>query len=167
MRGKTVAVIGGGDNAHYTAKDCALAGARTYLLIRSQPKARPPIRREVEDLIKQGHIIEHIDTQVTALRQQQGGVEITLSNLSNATDHINVAVIFARTGFEAKSEFLDNFDAFAGIEKNAGYLITNSVGRTAIPWVYAIGDVTNPKHQSVVNAIADGAIAAQDLSERV
>jgi len=164
--GKTVAVIGGGDNAYYTAKDVALAGARTYLLIRSRPKARNAVQKEVGTLIGQGLITARNGTRVSAFRRHQGGIEIALQGPEAAIERINVDLVFARTGYAANTEFLDAFEAFSGIAKQAGYLITDPAKRTSIPWVYAIGDVANPKHQSVVGAIADGAIAAQDLSER-
>jgi len=166
LQGKTVAVIGGGDNAHFTAKDVALAGARTYLLMRSRPKARNTVRKEVEMLIRQGLIIERTGTLVSAFRQHQDGIEIALQKSDAVIERINVDVIFARIGFAANTEFLGAFDAFSGIAKESGYLSTDSAKRTSIPWVYAIGDVANSKHQSIVSAIADGAIAAQDLSER-
>lgn len=166
LQGKTVAVIGGGDNAYFTAKDVALAGARAYLLMRFQPKARNTIRREVETLIGQGLISEHTETEVAAFRQHQGGIEIAVVGPNSIIERINVDVVFARTGFAANTEFLAAFDAFSGIAKENSYLSTDLAKRTSIPWVYAIGDVANPKHQSVTGAIADGAIAAQDLSER-
>lgn len=166
LQGKTVAVIGGGDNAHFTARDVALAGARTYLLMRSRPKAHKTIRAEVETLIGQGLITECIGTQINAFRQHPSNIEITLIGPNTVADRIYVNIIFARTGFAANTEFLEAFESFSGIAKEAGYLATDIAKRTSIPWVYAIGDVANPIHHSVVGAIADGAIAAQDLSRR-
>jgi thioredoxin reductase len=163
LTGKRVAVIGGGDNAHFTAKDMALAGSHVHLLQRSLPKARATIRGEVMQLINQGRITEQTQTQVRAFRLYQQGITITLDNGAN----ISVDRIFARLGFVANSECLLAFPAFNGIVKEAGYIQTDSCQRTSLPWVYAIGDVANARHQSVVNAIASGAIAAQDLSERV
>lgn len=167
LKGKTVAVIGGGDNAHFTAKDIAEAGAQVFLLIRSIPKARAIIRKDMEIAINQGLIIEYTKAQVREFRQEKGKVEISLIQADGIEVCIKVDMIFARTGFAANSEFLDTYSVFSGIAKECGYITTDSAKRTSIPWVYAIGDVANAKYQSVVNAIADGAIAAQDLSERV
>ncbi|MDD5123515.1 NAD(P)/FAD-dependent oxidoreductase [Methylovulum sp.] len=163
LAGKSVAVIGGGDNAYFTAKDAALAGAQVHLLIRSRPKARPVVHREVLGLVAQGRIIEHVGAQASAFRQHQGGIEILLQD----NGKVYADRVFARLGFAANTEFLDSFAVFNGMAKEAGYIKTDASKRTSIPWVYAIGDVANAKHQSVVNAIAEGAIAAQDLSERV
>ncbi len=167
LNGKTVAVIGGGDNAHYTAKDIALAGARVYLLIRSNHKARVAIRNEIENYIKQEIVTERTGARVTAFRQDNGKIEINLQDVNGIDDRIQVDRVFIRTGFAANSEFLDTCPALSGMAKESGYISTDPAKRTSIPWVYAIGDVSNPKHQSVASAIADGAIAAQDLSGRI
>lgn len=160
LQGKTVAVIGGGDNAHYTAKDLALAGAKTYLLMRSSPKARPAIRKDVVALAAQGLVTERTGSEVLAFRQHQNGIEISLSN----GDVIDADRVFARLGFTANSEFLTAFPALAGLSKHNSYITVDAYKRTSIAGVYAIGDVANSKHQSVANAIAEGAVAAQDLS---
>jgi thioredoxin reductase (NADPH) len=167
LKGKDVAVIGGGDNAHYTAKDLALAGARVYLLIRSSHKARNAIRKEVEVLMEQGAIVEHKGLQVSAFRQEKGEIEIVLRDVHGINVQITVDAVFVRAGFAANTEFLEAFEAFSGLAKESGYLATDPVKRTSIPWIYAIGDVSSVRHQSVACAIADGAIAAQDLSERI
>jgi thioredoxin reductase len=163
LTGKTIAVIGGGANAHFTAKDAALAGAQTYLIIRSQPKARPLLRKEVDGLIGQGRIIECRETHATCFHQDNNRIALTLHN----NETLTVDRVFVRLGFAANSECLAVFPVFNEIYKEGGYIKTDAAKRTNIPWVYAIGDVANAEHQSVANAIAEGAIAAQDLSERI
>jgi thioredoxin reductase (NADPH) len=167
LQGKTVAVIGGGDNAHYTSKDIAQAGAQVYLLMRSGPKARMIVRNELEILAKQGLVSERIGISIQGLRQYKGKIEITLLGEDGTEERIYVDRIFVRIGFAANSEFLDAYEAFSGMAKEAGYIKTDANKRTSVPWVYAIGDVANGKYQSVVNAIADGAMAAKDLGDRV
>ncbi|MGZ8191642.1 MAG: NAD(P)/FAD-dependent oxidoreductase [Methylococcaceae bacterium] len=171
LRGKTVAVIGGGDNAHFTVKDVASVAAKTYLLIRLHPKAQTRIRKEVQTLIEQGLVIEYLETEVDAFRQDQNGIEITINTPGSVTAKINVDMVFTRTGFAPNSEFLDTLSPLANIDKQAdGYISTDSWQRSSIASVYAIGDVTSPELQSVVTAIADGAKAAraiaQDLNAR-
>jgi thioredoxin reductase (NADPH) len=167
LSGKTVAVIGGGDNAHYTANDLANAGIKTYLLIRHCPKARRMIRKCVELQIEQQLIIERTETHVADLHDIQGQIHLHLSQANGQLDMIIVDKIFVRAGFVPNTDFLDGFDIFNGIKKQAGYLTIDAAKRTSIPWVYAIGDVANASYQSIANAIADGTIAAQDFSDRI
>jgi thioredoxin reductase (NADPH) len=137
------------------------------LLVRSSPKARAMIRTEVEGLVKQGHITEYTGIEIQVFRQDKGKIAIAFLGTNGFEEKIFVDRIFARIGFAANSEFLDAYEAFSGMAKEAGYIKTDANKRTSVPWVYAIGDVANGKHQSVVNAIADGAVAAKDLSERI
>ncbi|ASF48147.1 NAD(P)/FAD-dependent oxidoreductase [Methylovulum psychrotolerans] len=162
LAGKTVAVIGGGDNAYLTAQDAAQAGAYVQLVVRTVPKARAAVRQAVQKYINLGQIQERTHTQVTAFHSHPNGVTLALSQGGSIT----VARIFARLGFTANTDSLAGLSALDGLATEHGYIQTDAAQRTNLPWVYAIGDVANARHKSVVNAIAEGAKAAQDLSER-
>lgn len=166
LRGKTVAIVGGGDNAHFTVCDVASIAAQTFLLMRSQPKAQKSIRNEVNSLINQGRVIEHTALQIMAFSQSEKGIELSFSSSNSVVSKITVDKVFIRTGYTANSEFLLTLDNLANIKKlSNGYIETDSGRRTSIASVYAIGDVASPKLQSVVTAIADGAIAARTIAE--
>ncbi|MEI7866556.1 MAG: NAD(P)/FAD-dependent oxidoreductase [Candidatus Methylumidiphilus sp.] len=166
FRGKTVAVIGGGDNAYFTVKDVAAVAARTHLIIRSRPQAQNTIRHEVKALIDLGLVIEYRETAVETFRPSQDGIEICLNQLGSISVKIKVDKVFTRTGFTPNTKFLDTLGPLAKINKQAsGYLLTDSQKRTSVDLVYAIGDVASPNVQSVVTAIAEGAIAARVIAE--
>ncbi len=167
LKDKIVAVVGGGNNAYYTALDAAKAGIKVFLLIRSKPKARTNVKKEANFFIEQGFITVLTETQISAFRWEQGKLELDLKNTGGGSGFICVDHVFLRTGFAPNAEFLDNFEELSKMVKEFGYIKTDVLKRTSIPWVYAIGDVANATHQSVVCAISDGAIAAQDLSERM
>lgn len=168
LDGKRVAVIGGGDNAHFTAKDLAFRTALTHLIVRSRPRAQPLVRREVEALIRQGRVREHGGVRIVAFHQGPGGITITVAQDHSRVEQIEVDRIFARIGFSPNTEFLDQLSPLAELKKDAdGYLRVDACKRTSLPRVYAVGDVTNPDHPSVVCAIADGAVAAQAIARDV
>ena len=163
--GKRVAVIGGGDNAYFTAKDLAPGTASTHLLIRSRPTAQPMTRAEVEALIRQGLIQEHRGVQITGSRRHGGGIVIDVINGGFKPERIEVDRIFARTGFAPNTDFLAKLGPLAEVAKNAeGYVLTDASKRASLPRVYAVGDVANPDHPAVVTAIADGAVAARAIA---
>lgn len=166
LKNRLVAVIGGGDNAYFTAKDAALAGAHVHLIQRSPPKAQLSVRAEVSALASQGRITEYENTVAAAFRLGQQGMELLLKPHEKPGSWLSVDTVFVRIGFAANSEFLAAFTAFSELHKQNGYICTDVHKRTNLPWVYAIGDIANPKHQSVVGALADGALAAQDFSGR-
>ncbi len=168
LEGKRVAVIGGGDNAHFTAKDLAPRTALTHLIIRSWPTAQPMVRKDVEALIQQGRIQEHSGALITGFHQGSGGIAIALARNDSKAERIEVDRIFARTGFAPNTEFLVGLGPLAGLESNGeGYVRVDASKRASLPFVYAIGDVANPDHPSVVTAIADGAVAAMAIAQDV
>jgi thioredoxin reductase (NADPH) len=166
LQGRTVAVVGGGDNAHFTVEDVAAVAARTYLLIRSGPTAQAKIRRQVQALIEQGRVVEYLQTEVGAFRQRQGRIELSLTQSGSAVAGIQVDTVFIRAGFAPNSEFLDSLSPVAHMAKQAGgYLWTDAWRRTSVASVYAIGDVASPDLQAVVTAVADGALAARAIAQ--
>ncbi len=168
LDGKRVAVIGGGDNAHFTARDLASRTALIHLIIRSRPRAQPMVRKEVEALIRQGRVQEHSDAFITGFHLGSGGIAIALARNDSNAERIEVDRIFARTGFAPNTEFLTGLGPLAGLERNGdGYVRVDACKRASLPFVYAIGDVANPDHPSVVTAIADGAVAAQAIAQDV
>ena len=168
LEGKTVAVIGGGDNAHFTARDLATVTARTYLLVRSRPQAQKTIRTEVDDLVAQGLVVEYLETEVNSFHQNPNGIKLVLKRLGLANQTIIVNRVFVRTGFTPNSQFLATLGPLAHINRlKHGYFRTDSWKRTSMDKVYAIGDVASPRMQSVVTAIADGAIAARAIANEI
>ncbi len=168
LRGKRVAVIGGGDNAHFTTHDVASVTAHTYLLMRSPPKAQKKIRNEVIELIEQGQVIEFSQVQIVAFSQTEAGIELSFSTLNSVITNVIVDRVFVRIGYTANSEFLHAFNYLANIKTlSGGYIETDSERHTSIKSVYAIGDVANSQLQSVVTAIADGAIVARIIAKDI
>ena len=168
LDGKRVAVIGGGDNAHFTAKDLAPRTALTHLIIRAGPTARPMVRQDVEALIRQERVREHAGALITGFSLGSGGITIAFARNDSNTEQIEVDRIFARIGFAPNTEFLAELGPLAGLEMSGdGYLRVDTWKRTSLPFVYAIGDVVNPGHPSVVTAIADGAVAAMAIAHDV
>jgi thioredoxin reductase len=166
LRGKAAAAVGGGDNAHCTALDLAQAGARVYLLMRSRPKAQAKIRAEVEKSIAQGRIVECRATEIDAFHRRPEGIELSLTGA--VTARIQVERVFVRAGYAPNTEFLQNLGPLADLERDArGYLKTDAWKRASIPRVYAVGDIANPDHQAVVDAIADGALAARAIARDI
>lgn len=166
LKGKAVTVIGGGDNAFYTASDLMRAGANVTMLIRSRPKARPSLYSSVTEESNPENLVIHTHTYVNAIKDTGKGL-ILKTNGDDVSRFIEAERVFIRAGFAANTEFCDRLTALADIAKEKGYFITNTHKQTNIEWVYAVGDAANHAHQSVVGALADGALAAQDIGERV
>ncbi len=165
LNGQRIAVVGAGDNALCTIKDAALAGARVHWLMRSPPKAQAPLLKEIAVLSSEDRIMRHENTVLAGFKRQQNGLALALSTPHQATQWLVVDRLFIRIGFAANSAFLDAFPACSGLHKPQGYIMTDTAKRTNLAKLYAIGDVANSSHPSVVAALADGALAAQTFAQ--
>ena len=52
-------------------------------------------------------------------------------------------------------------EGIEGVELDGGYIVTDDEMRTALPGVFAAGDVRKKSLRQIVTATADGAIAAE------
>lgn len=168
LDGKRVAVIGGGDNAHCTARDLASNTAIVHLIIRSRPRAQLMVRHAVDTLIRQGRVREYGGARIIGFHRGSDSIAMTLTYNESATERIEVDRIFARIGFAPNTECLDGLGPLAGLERDSdGYVVVDACKRASLPFVYAIGDVANRDYPSVVTAIADGAVAATVIARDV
>lgn len=165
FEGAEVVVVGGGDNAHFTTRDLARHAARVHLVIRSEPRAQPLVRAEVEALAAEGRVVEYHSARCTGFRTHGDAVELTLDLPGRGPLALTAAQIFARLGFVPGTDFVDRLEFLSGLARDArGFLITDGWRRTSMPRIYAAGDVANPIHPSVVAALADGALAARAVA---
>jgi len=164
---KTIAILGGGDNAHYTAKDIATRADKIHLIMRSSAIAQTLIRNDIITLIQENKLIEHSHSTITSMYAEQNKIGLALTQSPSLRQTLSVDKIFIRCGFKANTEFLQNSELLKRVATNQNYILTDHVKRTNIPGIYAIGDVTNSNDPSVVNALAEGALAARDLSQHL
>jgi thioredoxin reductase len=163
--GARVAVVGGGDNAYFTAKDLAAIASKVHLLVRSRPKAQAVVREVVEHLAEAGTVRQHFATVVTGFSGSDDGIHLHLSG-AEAEASIVVDHVFVRTGFLPNSDFVERWPALADLTKDdRGYLKVDGRQRTSVPLVYAIGDVANRRSPSAVAAMAEGALAARTIAD--
>ena len=74
---------------------------------------------------------------------------------------IEAQALFVAVGTTPNTEFLQG-----ALELDAtGYVVTDDRGRTAIPGVYAAGDVRTKHLRQVVTAVSDGAVCAEEIAE--
>ena len=87
---------------------------------------------------------------------------IKVKNAITGEEHtIDCAALFVAIGTVPNVEFLGD-----AVERDAtGHIVTNSVGETSVPGVYAAGDIRSKKLRQITTAVADGANAAEDAAE--
>ena len=154
-RGKTVAVVGGGNTAAADALFLSRVCAKVYLIHRRDALRASKIYHEplqntgnIQILWNATVASLHRDTKLTGatLRQVKTGetVELPLDGLFVSVGQAPNTALFK--------------DQLALDE--AGYIISGETTETNIPGVYAAGDVRTKALRQVVTAAADGAVAA-------
>ena len=159
-RGKTVAVIGGGNSA----------AADALLLSRVAEKVMIVHRRDTLRATKVYHAplmeAENVefrwDSEVTRLLhgEKLTGIRIRNRN-SGAEEDISCDGVFISVGRRPATEL------FAGqlTLDAAGYLTADESTCTNVPGVFAVGDVRTKQLRQVVTAVADGAVAVHMAQE--
>lgn len=156
-RGKDIYVVGGGNSAGEEALHLAELGGRVILLVRkgalrcddairrrlrSHPKIEVLYHRALTEIRGREHI------EALTIRDTQTGLARTVPAQGCG--------VFIFIGYRPASDLLAGKLA---LDEN-GYVMTDENLQTALPGVFAAGDVRRKKLRQIVTAAADGAIAA-------
>lgn len=156
FKGKTVAVIGGGNTAAEDALYLEKLAKKVYLVHRRDALRADKI---LCDRLEKSGVSIIWDSVVESLSGEDKIAQVTLKNVkTDALTPLSVDGVFVAIGEIPNSQLFEN------VEKTpSGYIVTNDVMRTNIDGVYAVGDVREKSLRQVVTACADGAIAADDI----
>jgi thioredoxin reductase (NADPH) len=155
FKGKTVAVIGGGDSAVTEALYLSKFASSVKLIHR---RSRLRASKIFEERAAAERKIEFIwDTVVSQIEGDGVVKQLTLKNIKN--DRISVlelAGVFVAIGSRPNST---QWRELLPLDE-AGYIITNELMETKIPGIFAAGDVRHNSARQAITAAGDGATAA-------
>jgi len=156
FKGKSVAVIGGGNSGIEAAIDLAgIVKDVTVLEFDSKLRADEVLQKKARSMGNINIILNAQTTQVTGDGEKVSGLNY-ICRSSGAEKQLDVAGIFVQIGLVPNSQFLPG--ALALNER--GEIITGSGGETNLPGVYAAGDVTDSAYKQIIIAMGSGATAA-------
>ena len=159
-RGKTVAVVGGGNSAAADAMVLSRIAKKVILIHRRDSLRATKVYHE--PLKKQENLEFRWNSAVSSLREQNGRLSgIAVKNLLSGEEaDLEIDALFVSIGRRPVTEL------FVGqLELDNGYIPADESGRTAIPGVFAVGDVRTKALRQVITAAADGANAAHFAEE--
>ncbi len=153
FKNKTVAVIGGGDTAVHDCEYLSRICEKVYLIHRRDrlrggegamkrvelPNVRPLWNTKVAEFTGESGVL-------TGLRLESG-------------ETLPVSAVFVAVGTVPNTAVLEG-----QLELENGYVPTNERMETAIPGVYAVGDLRVKDLRQIVTAAADGAVAASAIT---
>lgn len=154
FRGKTVAVVGGGNSAVAEALFLSRIAKKVYLIHRRDTlRATALYRQQLESLDNVQILWE---SAVTGLIHNERLTGITLKHLSTGEEkEIPLDGLFISVGRAPATELVQGQLAL----DDAGYIVADETTQTNLPGVYAVGDVRSKALRQIVTAVADGAVA--------
>ena len=158
FRNKKIYVIGGGDSACSEAiylstlsKDVSIVHRRDSF--RAQ-------KALVDKMLTVG-VKPVYDSVVKSINGTNKVESITLQNVKTGQETtVETDAVFIFTGMLPQTELVEMLE-----KDSAGYIKTNEEMETAVPGLFAVGDVRSKSFRQVVTAVSDGAIAAHRACE--
>jgi len=160
FRGKTAAVVGGGDVAVEDAVFLARGCSKVYLIHRrDELRAAAVLQKEVMSLPN----VEIIwDTVVERIEGEDQVESLFIKNVKTGKEEkLPVQGVFVAVGIIPMGEV---FRTVAECDQK-GYLIAGEDCATTAPGIFAAGDVRGKKLRQIVTAVADGANAITSILE--
>ena len=159
-KGKTVAVVGGGNSAAADALYLSRIAEKVYVIHRRDTLRATKIYHEPLMRAENVEFLWNSTVSDFVVDKRVIGVKIK-DVLSGAEREIDLNGIFVSIGRKPATAFLGGAVA---LDEN-GYIIADESTKTSIPGVYAIGDVRTKALRQVVTAAADGAVAVHYAEE--
>lgn len=160
FRGKTVAVIGGGDVAAEDAIFLARGCKKVYVVHRRDELRAAKILQDQLFALSNVEMVWNSTVNEILGEEQVSG--ISLHNRKDDTDMIlPVDGVFIAVGIAPNTkEFIGTVET-----DESGYLTAGEDCATSVPGIFAAGDVRTKKLRQIVTAVADGANAVAAAQE--
>jgi len=159
LKGKRVALIGGGDRAFEGAHLLASKAKQVYLIHRSTHfKAR---EQYVEKVLSNPSVKVMTDTEVTAIHGKNHVTSVDLKSKNSECQNLSVDAVLIRLGVAPNVELIKE----KVTTTQSGLIVINEVHQSSNPSIYAIGDAcTTPLFSSISSSAGQGAIVAKHVS---
>ena len=159
-RGKTVAVVGGGNSAAADALVLSRIAKKVHLIHRRDSLRATKV---YHDPLERAENVEfHWNSAVSQLHYGEKLTGITLKDVKSGEEReLELDGLFISIGRDpATALFRGQLELDAG-----GYIVAGESTETSVPGVYAVGDVRTKAVRQIVTAAADGAVAAHYVEE--
>lgn len=155
FRGKTVAVVGGGDVALEDAIFLARTSERVYLIHRrDELRGAMVLQQELKTLPNVTVLYSHT---VTKIQGESKVDSLLIKNVKTGEETVlPVSGVFIAVGIHPNTQLLENIVA----RDEAGYILAGEDCVTDRPGIFVAGDTRKKPLRQIVTAVADGANAA-------
>ena len=159
-RGKTVAVVGGGNSAAADALALSRIAKKVYLIHRRDSLRATKIYHE--PLAQAENVEFRWNSVVSALLSGDRLTGVRLRDTVTGEESVvDCDGVFVSVGRQPATALAVGQLALDG----GGYIVAGETTETSIPGVYAVGDVRTKALRQVVTAVSDGAVAVHYAEE--
>ena len=159
-RGKTVAVIGGGNSAVADALLLSRVAKKVYLIHRrdslraTQIYHKPLMDAPNVEFVWNSAVVELLgDARLSSAKVQ--------NLLDGSQNSLELDGVFVSIGRSPASSLVEGQLVLDG----GGYIVADESTKASLPGVYAVGDVRTKALRQIVTAVADGAMAVHSAEE--
>lgn len=158
-KGKTVAVVGGGNSAAEDALYLSRVAKKVYLIHRRDVLRATKVY--LDPLFSAENVEILWNSSPTALLGEERLIGAKLKSTKDGSEReLSVDALFVSIGRVPATAFLPE-----AIALKDGYVIADELTRTSVSGVFAAGDVRTKSLRQVITAAADGAIAAEEAAK--
>ena len=155
-KGKTIAVVGGGDSALQETLYLSNLCEKVYLIHRRDEfRVTGSLLEKVQD---KDNIVRVMNTNIIELEIED---EKLHSILLDSGDELEVDGLFIYVGFVPGTKFADDLK----ITDDEGYIIVDNRFESKRKGIYAVGDIIKKDIYQISTAVGDGAVAAINIIE--
>ena len=159
FRGKTVAVVGGGNSAAADALLLSKICQKVYVIVRRDVLNATKIYHE--PLMQTENVEFKWNSNVRELLHGMKLSGIRVENKDGESEEISIDGLFISIGRKPATEMLEGQ---LDLDKS-GYIVADESTKTNIPGVFAVGDVRTKVMRQIITAAADGAVASHYVEE--
>jgi thioredoxin reductase (NADPH) len=160
FEGEEIAVVGGGDSAVEEGTFLTRYGRKVHLIHRRDSYRAQPIL--VEQMRATGKVDEIQNSAVDEIHADNGRVShLTVRNLETGEQsRLEVGAVFPFIGFIPHSKiFASDIEDQIELDES-GHIVTDEKMMTAVPGIFAAGDVRSQFVRQITNAVGDATTAA-------
>ncbi len=161
-RDKKLVVVGGGNSALQETLFLTKFASHIDLLVRSTIKASDVLQDELKPLVDSGKITVHLGTATDEIVGANNAVTKVIGTQDGKKVEFPTDGVFVFVGLMPNSQFLKSTPVKLD---PVGFVVTDLNLMTAMPGVFAAGDIRSGATMQIASAAGEGATAALKIRE--
>lgn len=157
-KGKDIAIVGGGNSAMEAASYMSSIANKIYIINRSSILRAD--KKEQDEVLNKENVEILLDSKIEEIISKED--KLTGIKLSTGKE-LNVEGIFVCIGQEPNYAYYQKL----GLNTDDNGIIVDNNMKTSKNGIYAVGDAISKDLYQVVNAVAEGAVAATSLIKEI